>query len=991
MIVNKPKKKKTISRYAVLYIIMAVIFGTIFCKLLYLQVYKYDDYKEKADTSSTKFISESAPRGLIYDSEGNILATSEQTYVLTYMQTTESANAIFSTLNKVFKVLSENGENFEDNLLLKVNSDGQFYFAFKSDDSDIKEATELLFKSDRGLKDEVIEELYKDHEGDFTDEQLANINAKLLEITPEDTFYYLVELYGMYKMLLPEDYTKEEYNAIVAKYKDVDGKTITKDLLEKYSLEDIRKYMVVKDAINLQSYQGYKSVTIANDITKDTAFIFYQMLNELPGIDVDLEPVRYYPYGSLASSILGYVSSITSTEEEIYELKGYDASTDLVGAAGIEAAFEEQLKGKDGGTTVKVNSEGRTTEELFKLESYAGNNIHLTIDKDVQYAAEQALKDTLARVDATVTNKDYGNGRSNATRGSVVAIEVGTGRVLAMASYPTYDPNDFATGQLSDELYAQYFSPDYEAFAAQHIAKTGATSTIDELFPLNEDGTREDTYDLYPKAMFNYSTQALLPPGSVFKPLTAIAGLMEGVITTGSTVNDTGVWQVGNLTQYNFQKKGNGIISVREALMHSSNFFFHNVGYELYLKNGGNSSDEETRVAALDSIAHYAYKFGLGVTEGGNASTGIEIEENFGQTYNFKSWKNRILDTPMYTLVDSLKAGNYNGMFYYAPLNISKNDTDSEALATAKSNLKEQINKALELVGTDAQLTSADEFASQLISYIKSIMELSDEYKASLESYNSSRSSKTSIDEQADIIANAIAQYTISDMSTQIDTYAEIVKDAIGQSMNAFTPLQLANYVATLASGGTRYKVMLVDKITSPNGEVIEEFEPEVVDTLNIPSEYLQAVKEGMRMVNTYSGNGTAYNSFNSFPIAVCGKTGTADFGSEENYTVIGRRPYGNYISFAPMDNPQIAIFSTLYDGNKGSEGASIHLAIYEAFFKELLETNYSAYTQSSGSYQRYVANGLDDNKENAEESSNTQSAGENNNAEESNATENEQ
>ena len=173
--------------------------------------------------------------------------------------------------------------------------------------------------------------------------------------------------------------------------------------------------------------------------------------------------------------------------------------------------------------------------------------------------------------------------------------------------------------------------------------------------------------------------------------------------------------------------------------------------------------------------------------------------------------------------------------------------------------------------------------------------------------------------------------------------------------------------------------------------EEIEEFEPEVVDTLDIPSGYLQAVKEGMRMVNTYSGNGTAYNSFNSFPIAVCGKTGTADFGSEENYTVIGRRPYGNYISFAPMDNPQIAIFSTLYDGNKGSEGASIHLAIYEAFFKELLETNYSAYTKSSGSYQKYVANGLDDNKENAEESSNTQSAGENNNPEESNATENEQ
>ena len=170
--------------------------------------------------------------------------------------------------------------------------------------------------------------------------------------------------------------------------------------------------------------------------------------------------------------------------------------------------------------------------------------------------------------------------------------------------------------------------------------------------------------------------------------------------------------------------------------------------------------------------------------------------------------------------------------------------------------------------------------------------------------------------------------------------------------------------------GGTVKENIKYGNEEATDGEVIEEFEPEVVDTLDIPSEYLQAVKEGMRMVNTYSGNGTAYNSFNSFPIAVAGKTGTADFGSEENYTVIGRRPYGNYISFAPMDNPQIAIFSTLYDGNKGSEGATIHLAIYEAFFKELLESNYSNYTKNSESYQKYVANGLNDNKENQEENS---------------------
>ena len=86
MIVNKPKKKKKNSRYSVLYIIMFIIMGTIVAKLLYLQVYKHDDYKERADVSSTKFLSEEAPRGNIYDSDGNVIATNKQTYALTYMQ-----------------------------------------------------------------------------------------------------------------------------------------------------------------------------------------------------------------------------------------------------------------------------------------------------------------------------------------------------------------------------------------------------------------------------------------------------------------------------------------------------------------------------------------------------------------------------------------------------------------------------------------------------------------------------------------------------------------------------------------------------------------------------------------------------------------------------------------------------------------------------------------------------------------------------------------
>ena len=117
----------------------------------------------------------------------------------------------------------------------------------------------------------------------------------------------------------------------------------------------------------------------------------YQKKYDLSGIDVSLAPIRYYPFDNLASSVLGYVSSINDTQKEKYELKGYDVSSDLIGTSGIESAFEEQLKGVKGGTTVKVNSQGRVTQELFKLESYPGNDVHLTIDNDIQYAAEQGL------------------------------------------------------------------------------------------------------------------------------------------------------------------------------------------------------------------------------------------------------------------------------------------------------------------------------------------------------------------------------------------------------------------------------------------------------------------------------------------------------------------------------------------------------------------------------------------------------------------------
>ncbi|MBD7914762.1 penicillin-binding protein [Clostridium sp. Sa3CUN1] len=976
MIVNKPKKKKKISRYAVLNILMIALFATFITKLVYLQIYKHENYKEKADISSTRLISEDAPRGKIYDSEGNILATNIQTYTLTYTKPSDDSENFYETMEKVFKILSENGETFEDDLMIKIDSNGKFYFDFKTDDADTKKIVEIRFKRDRGLNEEIEKELFDSEKTDFTDEETEQVNQELLKISAEETFYKLIKSYSLQELVNPtpvqeEGESNKEYNARLEayndKYEELSGKEILDEILTKYSLQDVRKFLVVKDAIKMQSFKGYRAVKIASNIKNDTAGIVYQKLNDLPGIDVTIEPIRIYPYNSLASGVIGYLSSIDSSKEDNYELRGYDVSSDLIGVAGIESAFEDQLRGTKGGTTVKVNSKGRVTEELFKLDSYPGNNVHLTINKDVQYAAEQAMEDTMERIKSIAPN---------ATRGAVVAIEAKTGRIVAMVSYPGYDPNVFSVpGLLTDELSQEYFNPDISSYAEEYIKRTGATGGIDYLFPVDEDtGEREDKFDTYPKRFFNYATQGLLPAGSTFKPLTSIAGLMEGVVTTSEVMNDTnGTWSkedLPGLILKNFEGVPNGLTDLRKALQVSSNYYFYELGYRLWKSNGEN-------IEALDTLAEYAWKFGLGVDPDKqnsiSLSTGIQIEENFGQVYNFTSWKKQILDTPMYEIVDALNQGIYYS-YSFVPLNISDSDDDSEELKEAKTALKTYMKETLEKVGTDEEVSDTTKYAESLVPYIKKVMDLSDEFKASVVSISQKRT--VDIDEEAGIISDAIAYYIISNVTVQIKTPGQLISSAIGQGMNNFTPVQIANYVATLANGGVRYKLTLVDKITSPTGEVIKEYTPEVVDTIDIPEEYLQAVKDGMYRVNTSSSNGTAYTSFANFPIKVGGKTGTADFSTDENYVIQGRLAYGNYISMAPLDDPELVIFSTIYDGKRGSEGATIHKAIYEAYFKERLLEIDPSYASKSESFRKYVLESpLKDNKEGAETEETTESS----------------
>lgn len=948
------KKNKKSDRFNGLIGVMCVIFSLIVLKLLSLQVFNYEDFKERADNRSMRFMSDKAPRGKIYDKNGNVLAANKQTYTLTFTETDESKKNFYSIMDKVFKILSDNGEKIQDNLDLVIK-DGNMAFDFGSDNEENIKAAEIRFKKDRGLDDKIRKTFYPKEQGELTPEQNKKIQDTLLSVTPEQMFEYLIEQYDMKQLLIKgktfanEDEEKEFRKSFNQQYKDKKGKEILDELRKTYSLEQIRQYMVVKDAAKMQSFSSFKAVSLAQGIKDDTASIFYQKLNDLPGIDISQDPVRYYPYNDLASSVLGYVGAIPGSEQSKYKDRGYDLSSDLIGKSGIESAFEDQLKGTKGGEMVKVNTHGRPIESLYALETTPGNSITLSIDKDVQASTERMLKTQLEYI-----QKSIANGK-NATRGAAVAINVKTGKVLSMASYPSFDPNVFAAGSMQGDKAKELMSPNLESFGQDFIKRMGLNKSVDELFPKDENGYRQDLYDVYPKPMYNYATLGFTQPGSTFKPLSSIAGLEEGVINTTETISDGAVLGSGlrfikyaDLIGTPKDNKNHGTVNVKSALQKSCNSFYYETAIRLYRKY--NSSIE-----SLDSIAKYAWKFGLGKDPNSNtvAGTGIEISENFGNTYNFETFKKNTIYYMRWDLVEAMRNGKFKGGYEFTPVEIGKNDSDTQEVAEAKEKYKDTVAKYLNQIGQPdfASAKMKEEFKKEIIGELKNLYKVLPSYKETID--NKVKNSKSSADELFDKTAQETYDWMTTTVKMSITTPAELAFSAIGQSINRYTPLQLASYIGTLVNGGTRYKVSLVDKISDYQGNLIQEVKPVVLDKVDISKTSLDAVKEGMRMVNQDPSGGTAYSVFGNFPISTGGKTGTATFktGQEE----LGRQAFGVYVSFAPVEDPEIAVAVVTYDGINGYLGSPVARAIYETYWRDELKTKYPSYKPKTMAGDEYT------------------------------------
>lgn len=342
-------------------------------------------------------------------------------------------------------------------------------------------------------------------------------------------------------------------------------------IYDKYGLKEIgfteeEQFKVARIRYELATniFSLFSSVTIAKDVSYTTMAIIEESKGELPGIEIKVNSKRYYPYGTLASHLMGYVSSISSDEYKALKDEGYLYNSSI-GKMGIETTMEKYLKGENGIKRTEVDSEGQIASEYIYKEAKSGSNVSLTIDYRLQTIAEKNLKQVIHNI--ATGAKGYVK-QKDADAGAVIALDVNSGEVLAMASYPTFDPNDFVSGI----KYSKWKQ-------------------------LIENKT---------KPMFNRVISGTYSPGSTFKMLSALAGLDSKVVTLTEKIKDNGKYEYGNHPMcwvYSYYGRTHGYINVTEAIKVSCNCYFYEVG----------------RRMGIENLVKYAKMFGLG------SKTGIEL------------------------------------------------------------------------------------------------------------------------------------------------------------------------------------------------------------------------------------------------------------------------------------------------------------------------------------------------------------------------------
>lgn len=791
------------SRYYQIMVFILILMSALVIRLFVLTVIQHERWLGEGENQNTKEVVISAPRGEILDRYGRVLANNRQIFNVAFnVSGLQTADINLSCYN-VVKLLEKNKDEYVNNFPIIINSNGRFKYTFDIDKRKYLASMGLstaakpedvlnLARKNHGIDDKINRyEAFKQLQENYG--VWLPINIRSMTYTYDSKKEAFLDKYGLYE-------TKVDKKGKVKKIYNLSAKEAFYKLKENYSLDkpladgmkvlsdrEVRKIFNIREEIKNTGFNKYRSSVIATDVSYQTVAYIEETVGELKGIEIVSDTVRTYPDGKLASHILGYMGSISDSQYEKYVKELGYSMYDLIGKDGIEASMESYLRGKDGIKTVLVNSGGDYIKTLSKTEPVAGKRVYLTIDKDLQKVAEEALKKgVIATRTGGVFHSKYGGIRakqySKCKSGAVCAVDVKTGEILAMASFPDYDPNRFAEG---------ISSKDWNAVQSKNPRDP-----------------------LAPTPLYNNATQTPVQPGSTFKPITALAALKCG-LDPNRYMRDKGFIQIGNnvfgCSAWNDYRGTHGMQNLATGIQNSCNYYFYCIASGKDWTTGASLGYKEK--ISIKKIMDVAKEFGLG------EKTGVELNETTTPLASAKRKMEAVKNSITYKLKSESR-------YYW-----KKATYENEKL------LQEEIDLILTWVDENPE-------RGELVNRLRERTGVKED----------------KIDKLADLLKYSYfnqAKWTIG------DTF----NISIGQGDNAYTPLQLANYVATLGNKGVRNSVTIVRGVESMNKEAKSSYKTKVSN-----SDLSQVIK-GMKLV---AQRGTLANCFAKFPVEVAGKTGTA-------------------------------------------------------------------------------------------------------------------
>lgn len=913
------------SRLVILIIVFCILSFVLVQRVFQLQIVNGQNYLDNYKLMIKKTSQTQGTRGNIYDRDGEILATNKLAYSVqiedngSYENTTQKNELINATILEVIEMIEQNGDDIVSDFGIVLNNKNKYEFLYA-------EGTRRL----RFLAD-----VY----GYATIDKLTEAQENS---TPQDVL-----------------------NFLCANKREVDyGFGIDQNNLSK---ERVLQLVTVRYGMHLNSYQKYIPTTIASDVSDETVAVVMENMYHLQGISIGEESLRVYPDSKYFSTIIGYTGKISQDEYDALsekEQKRYSL-TDIVGKSGIEKEMDSYLQGEKGEKTVYVDTMGKVIETEVKKESVAGNNVYLTIDKDLQITAYNLLEEKLAGIIISKMSNILDYKRNPDIKSSDIIIPIGD------IYYSFFGNEIINVEELAEEnasrtekqVYRSYINSQEEAISriVRHMNSNSA-----------------DAYKNCPKEL-----QAYLYYISSDLLTNQVKILDTEKIDTTDSIYQAWKNETINLNEYlnhaisqnwidtsalsNYMKTDNkytdssevykGIIAFLKDYLQTDPYF-EKLVYRYMIKNGTISGTQiclllyDQGVLKEDDSAYNSLVSGyspyqfiknkiktLEITPGQ-----LGVEPSTGSFVMTDTANGNTLACVSYPGYDNNRLANTMDVDYYNQLQVHL----ASPFYNKATQEKTAPGSTFKMVSTAAGLT-------ENVITLGTVIRCSGPYKnitpspkcwihpgghgnldvvnAIAHSCNSfyydvgyrlgiTDSNDYSSEKGIKSIAKYAKMFGLSETSgLEIEESAPListedaVRSAIGQGTHNYTTSQLAKYVTGLANKGTVYNLTLLSKVEDINQKVIKTYEPTIYNEIDaISDSTFNAIHQGMRKMVTRDSR---FDILNTKGMSMSGKTGTAQQSTTHADHVL-------FVGFAPSDKPEIALSVRITNGYSSGYAAEI-------------------------------------------------------------------